>query len=97
MELKISREKPAWADGVGHSYDTTFLYTGRGRINMHMRMYETFEGMHMFERPFTGGVVSRVYDAEAVSITEYSKSPRRWKEDTPTGTWYYSQLRRIPS
>ena len=94
----MSTVKPLWADGVGYSYETKFLYTGRGRINTHTKMYETFQnGLHLFlfERPFPGGVVSRVYASELATVTEYSKLPRKWKEETPTSTQYFTEVRRI--
>lgn len=100
MEIKITEEKPTWADGAGTQYETRFLYTGNGRINTHTKTYEVFQNdscIFLFERPFAGGVVSRVYDAEMATVTEYSKIPRRWKEETPTGTQYFAEVRRNSS
>ena len=98
MELAISTKKPEWANASGKTYETKFLYTGLGRVDTTTMKYQKFQtgtDFFMFEEPFAGGVVSRVYMSEFATITEYSKMPRRWKEETPAGTHYFSELRRI--
>ena len=98
MELKITPDAPAWATQPGTSYETKFLYTGNGRIDTTAQLYQVFQlgpPITLFERPFKGGVVSRAYSVEYATITEYSKTPRRWKEDTPTSIQYFEELRRI--
>jgi hypothetical protein len=100
MELKITADPPTWATGRGITYDTKFVYTGSGRIDTQSKTYQVFQlgpPITLFERPFEGGVVSRVYSAEFATITEYSKSPRRWKEETPENTQYFEELRRNSS
>ena len=93
----MTLEKPTWADAQGTSYETRFHYTGFGRIDTHAKLYQVFQSNTLFERPFLGGVVSRLYASEYATVTEYSKSPRRWKEETPAATQYFEELRRIPS
>jgi hypothetical protein len=97
MELKVTSHPPTWATH-GTSYETRFIYTGFGRIDVQAKLYQTFqsEPFSMFERPFAGGVISRSYAVELATVTEYSKTPRRWKEETPNGTQYFEELRRIP-
>jgi hypothetical protein len=98
MELKITPDAPAWAAQPGTTYETRFLYTGNGRIDITAKTYQVFQlgpPITLFERPFKGGVVPRSYSVEYATITEYSKAPRRWKEDTPTNTQYFEELRRI--
>jgi hypothetical protein len=100
MELRITADPPEWAAGPGTSYETKFVYTGSGRIDTHSKTYQVFQldpPLTLFERPFVGGVVSRVYFAEFATVTEYSKSPRKWKEDTPDATQYFEELRRNSS
>lgn len=100
MELKITPNAPAWASQPGTSYETRFLYTGNGRIDTQAKLYQVFQlgpPITLHERPFPGGVVSRSYSVEYATITEYSKTPRRWKEETPAATQYFEELRRIPS
>ena len=100
MELKITPDAPTWATQSGTSYETRFLYTGNGRINTQAKLYQVFQlgpPITLHERPFPGGVVSRSYSVEYATVTEYSKSPRKWKEETPTATQYFEELRRIPS
>jgi len=82
MEIDMTLEKLTWADAQGTSYETRFHYTGFGRIDTHAKLYQVFQSNTLFERPFLGGVVSRLYASEYATVTEYSKSPRRWKEDT---------------
>ena len=99
MELRITPDPPAWAAQPGTSYETKFLYTGNGRVDTHTQTYQVFQlgpPITLFERPFKGGVISRVYSTEIATVTEYSKTPRRWKEETPTGIQYFEELRRIP-
>ena len=98
MELNITPKQPIWATH-GTTYDTKFLYTGNGRIDTHKQTYQVFQmgpPITLFERPFKGGVVSRVYSTELATVTEYSKTPRKWKEETPMSTQYFEELRRIP-
>jgi hypothetical protein len=97
MELKITLSPPSWANDKGTTYETKFLYTGNGRIDTTAKRYQVFHSgspMTLVERPFTSGVVSRCYAAELATITEYSKTPRRWKEDTPASVQYFEELRR---
>jgi hypothetical protein len=97
MELSVTPNPPEWASQQGISYETRFLYTGLGRINTHAKTFQTFQTgppLLFFERPFTGGVVSRVYSAEYVTVTEFSKSPRRWKEEAPDSTHYFAEIPR---
>ena len=97
MELKITTDTPEWANAPGTTYETKFIYTGSGRIDTYTKTYQVFQlgpPIILFERPFDGGVVSRVYSAEFATVTEYSKSPRRWKEYTPDTTQYFEELRR---
>jgi hypothetical protein len=99
MELRITPDPPEWATQPGKTYETKLLYTGNGRIDTHTKTYQVFQlgpPITFFERPFTGGVVSRVYSAELTTVTEYSKTPRRWKEETAYMTQYFEELRRIP-
>lgn len=98
MELKITADTPVWASQPGTTYETRFVYTGNGRINTHAQTYQVFQSgpqITLHERPFPGGVVSRSYSVEYATVTEYSKSPRRWKEETPSTTQYFEELRRI--
>jgi hypothetical protein len=100
MELRITPEPPAWATTEGKTYETKFVYTGSGRIDTYSKTYQVFQlgpPIMLFERPFDGGVVSRVYSAEFATVTEYSKSPRRWKESTPDVTQFFEELRRNSS
>ena len=100
MELKITPDKPTWASQPETTYETRFLYTGNGRINTHTKLYQVFQlgpPITLHERPFPGGVVSRSYSVEYATVTEYSQTPRRWKEETPTSTQYFEELRRISS
>ena len=100
MELRITADIPAWAKAVGTTYETKFVYTGSGRIDTHAKTYQVFQlgpPITLFERPFEGGVVSRAYSAEFATVTEYSKTPRRWKEETPDATQYFEELRRNSS
>ena len=100
MELRITPDPPAWATAKGTTYETKFVYTGSGRIDTHAKTYQVFQlgpPITLFERPFEGGVVSRVYSAEFATITEYSKTPRKWKEETPESTQYFEELRRNSS
>jgi hypothetical protein len=97
MQISITSVPPSWSSHSGKSYETKFLYTGLGRIDTHSKMYQVFQQgtpFSLVERPFKGGVVSRVYSAELATVTEYSKSPRQWKEETPTGTQFFEELRR---
>jgi hypothetical protein len=97
MEVVITTEPPDWAAKHGTHYDTKFLYVGFGRINTHANTYQTFQLGHpifLFERPFVGGVVSRVYSTELATVTEYSKTPRRWKEETANSTQYFAEISR---
>jgi len=94
MELNITESPPEWATNPGVSYETKFLYTGFGRIDVHAKVYQSFQDFSMYERPFKGGVVSRVYSSELATVTEYSKSPRRWKEETPSCTMYFAEISR---
>jgi hypothetical protein len=99
MELSVTSTAPAWAQTVGTSYETKFLYTGLGRIDAEAQVYQAFQHgppFLLFERPFKGGVVSRVYTVEFATVTVYSKSPRCWKEETPTDTLYFTELRKLP-
>ena len=98
MELRITDDPPSWADRPGTTYETQFLHTGNGRINTHARLYQVFQSrpkVMLFERPFSGGVVSRSYGVEYATVTEYSTTPRMWKEETPASTQYFEELRRI--
>lgn len=100
MELKITSEAPPWTSQSGTTYETRFLYTGNGRIDTHAKLYQVFQlgpPITLYERPFPGGVVSRSYSVEYATVTEYSTTPRRWKEETPAATQYFEELRRIPS
>jgi len=94
MQLNVTTDPPEWAKNSGVSYETKFLYTGFGRIDVHAKVYQTFQDFSMFERPFGGGVISRLYNTELATVTEYSKSPRRWKEETPTCTMYFAEIPR---
>jgi hypothetical protein len=97
MELRITPDPPTWSNAKGTTYETKFVYTGSGRIDTHSKTYQVFQlgpPIMLFERPFEGGVVSRVYSAEFATVTEYSKTPRRWKEETPESTQYFEELRR---
>jgi hypothetical protein len=97
MEINVTATPPSWASWKGQSYDTKFLYTGFGRIDTTSKRYQCFEPgtpFRLTERPFKSGVVSRVYSTELATITEYSKSPRLWKEETPSGTQFFAELRR---
>jgi len=98
MEIEITTTRPEWAKGRGTVHDVRFLYTGRGRINTHSRTYQAIQrdssGIHLFERPFLGGVVSRVYNAEYSTMTVYSTNPRRWSEETMGATEYFAEVRR---
>jgi hypothetical protein len=99
MELSVTNQPPAWANGNGTSYETKFLYTGSGRIDAEAQVYQAFQHgppFLLFERPFKGGVVSRVYTVEFATVTIYSKSPRLWKEETPSATTYFTELRKLP-
>jgi len=99
MELRITSDAPAWASTSGTAYETKFVYTGSGRIDTHSKTYQVFQlgpPVMLFERPFPGGVVSRAYSAEFATVTEYSKTPRRWKEETPENTQYFEEVRRNP-
>ena len=99
MELRITSDAPAWASTSGTPYETKFVYTGSGRIDTHSKTYQVFQlgpPVMLFERPFPGGVVSRAYSAEFATVTEYSKTPRRWKEETPENTQYFEEVRRNP-
>jgi hypothetical protein len=95
MELNILESTPTWAQHPGRSYETTFIYTGMGRVNTHTQTYQAFQHTStflLFERPFKSGVISRAYSTELATVTEYSKNPRRWKEETVNGTFYFEQL-----
>jgi hypothetical protein len=98
MEVTVSLDQPSWAVGPSTSYETRFVYTGNGRIDVHAKLYQAFQHKDshflLFERPFPGGVVSRSYSVEYGTVTEYSKSPRRWKEDTPSGVQYFAEISR---
>ena len=99
MELRITPDPPAWANAPGSAYETKFIYTGSGRIDTHSKTYQVFQlgpPLMLFERPFPGGVVSHAYSAEFATVTEYSKNPRKWKEETPENTQYFEELRRNP-
>lgn len=95
MELNILESTPTWANQSGQSYETTFIYTGMGRVNTQTQTYQAFQHNStflLFERPFKSGVISRAYSTELATVTEYSKKPRRWKEETVNGTFYFEQL-----
>jgi hypothetical protein len=96
MKISVTIETPEWATGTSTSYETKFLYTGNGRIDVHAKVYQAFQHedatFFLFERPFSGGVVSRSYSVEYATVTEYSKSPRRWKEETPSSTQYFAEI-----
>jgi hypothetical protein len=94
MQLNVTADPPAWTKDPGVSYETKFLYTGFGRIDIHAKVYQTFQDFSLFERPFKGGVISRVYSTELATVTEYSKSPRRWMEETPGCTMYFAEISR---
>ena len=97
MQLNVTSIPPPWASTNGHSYETKFLYTGFGRIDTTSKRYQSFQVGTPFllnERPFKSGVVSRVYSTELATVTEYSKSPRQWKEETSSGTQFFAELRR---
>jgi hypothetical protein len=99
MELEVTNGmNAAWltCKPIG-TYETTYLYTGLGRIDTHAQKIQTLECLesgHIYfkERDFDGGVVSRVYTTERVRITEYSRVPRVWKEElSPTEIYFYRQ------
>ena len=101
MEVRCTRNRPSWATGPGKSYETEYLYTGLGRINLHTQTFQllqTIENSHNFlftERPHPVGVLSRVYHVEHVTYTEYSESPRRWSEQTdPSTVMFFAEVRR---
>lgn len=99
MELEVmDHMNPAWETCRPlASYETTYLYTGLGRIDTHLRKIQTLESLgsgHIYfkERDYAGGVVSRVYATERVRVTEYSAIPRVWKEElSPTEVYFYRQ------
>jgi hypothetical protein len=86
MEVTITDTIPSeYTKTAGKTYETQYLYTGFGRINVYERTLEVFQKHEdkttFFSRPYDPKVVSRVYHTELVRITLYSESPRVWAEE----------------
>ena len=100
MEVRCSDIPPAWAEAQGKTVETQYLYTGLGRINVQTQTFQllqrTGDTLLLTERPYSIGLLSRVYHVEHVTYTEYSDAPRRWCERTdPTTAFYFEEVRRI--
>lgn len=85
----------------GITTETKYFYTGLGRINAHTQTFQVLKTMNsgnfvLFERPNPIGTLSRVYNVEHVTYTEYSSNPRRWCERIdPITAFYFEEVRRI--
>jgi hypothetical protein len=88
------------ATAEGKTTETKYFYTGLGRINLHTRTFQllrkTGDTFLLTEHSLDIGVLSRVYNVENVTYTEYSETPRRWCERTdPHTAFYFEEVRRI--
>lgn len=99
MEVRCYSKPPQWARG-GKTTETDYFYTGLGRINTLTQTFQLMQTMNngsflITERPYSVGVLSRVYHTEHVTYTEYSSSPRRWCERVdPSTAFYFEEVRR---
>lgn len=98
MKIAILEGIPAkYEKTKGTTYETKYFYTGFGRYNEYEKTLEVIQlendgTCSFFTRPHTPEVFSRVYHTEAVTLTLYSASPRVWKEEVGTSTWFFQEI-----
>lgn len=84
-----------WKGKEIKTYETKYIYIGFRRLNTATNKIQTIEvnpdGTWMFQEEdnLHSGVLSRSYNTELVTITEYSQTPRVWSESIDSEQVYF--------
>ena len=88
-----------WKGKEGKTYETKYIYIGFRRLNSVTNKIQTIEvnpdGTWTFQEEdnLNSGVLSRSYNTELVTVTEYSQSPRVWSESIdPEHIFFFRQM-----
>jgi hypothetical protein len=78
-------------------YETSYIYVGFRRYDTTLKKLQTItrdtNGTFTFsETEYAPNVIARGYHTELVRVTEYSKSPRIWKEEVNDCVYLYRQI-----
>lgn len=87
-----------WKGKESKTYETKYIYIGFRRLNSATNKIQTIEvnlgGTWTFQEEdnLHSGVLSRSYNTELMTVTEYSQSPRVWSESIdPDHIFFFRQ------
>ena len=96
MEIVITTDDTNILTPPLRVYETTYIYVGFRRYDTALKKLQTIarvDGKYTFsETDYTPNVLSRGYHTELARVTEYSKSPRIWKEEVKGCVYLYRQI-----
>lgn len=95
MEIAIETTVPPTLKSQ-KTYETTYIYIGFRRYDTTNRKLQTItrkdDKYYFEEMDYKASVFSRGYHTELARVTEYSQSPRIWKEEVNDCVYLYRQI-----
>lgn len=99
MEVVVSLSAPPEASKPSSTYETTYVYTGLGRVDTHRKkviLWKRVGDRNFLTELDAPDILPRAYYTEHVRVSVYSEQPRIWKEERcPVDVYFFKQVQQV--